>query len=62
MTDEPKTKQSGKFRIPVNAVDRTAERSGKPVAIIGGIQPKPPAVPQQDEPQPTPPPHDREDR
>jgi hypothetical protein len=45
--DEP-TKQSGKFRIPVNAVDRTAERIGKPVAFIGGIQPKPPTPePQQ---------------
>jgi hypothetical protein len=38
MTDEP-TKPFGKFRIPVNCVDRTAERSGKPIAIIGGISP-----------------------
>ena len=47
MTDEPKTKQSGKFRIPVDCVDRTAERSGKPIAIIGGIAPAQ-VRPQQD--------------
>jgi hypothetical protein len=51
MTDEPKTKPSGKFRIPVDWVDKTSERSGAPVAIIGGIQPKPPTARQQDEPQ-----------
>jgi hypothetical protein len=29
-------------------VDRTAERSGKPIAFVGGIQPKPPTPePQQ---------------
>jgi hypothetical protein len=41
------TKQSGPFRIPIDWIDETAERSGKPVAIIGGIQPKPPMM-QQD--------------
>ena len=48
MTDEPKTKPFSKFRIPVNCVDRTAERSGKPVAFVGGVQPQPPTPePQQ---------------
>jgi hypothetical protein len=50
MTDEPKFKRSGQFLIPVDWEDETAERSVKPIAIIGGIQPKPPAA-QQDEPQ-----------
>jgi hypothetical protein len=48
MTDEPKTKASGRFRIPVNCVDKTAERSGSQIAIIGGISPPAPAAPQQD--------------
>jgi hypothetical protein len=43
------TKPFGKWRIPIDCVDRTAERVGKPVAIIGGISP--PAARQQDEPQ-----------
>jgi hypothetical protein len=43
MTDEPKTKPFGKFRIPVSCTDRTSERSGTQISIIGGIQPKPPA-------------------
>jgi hypothetical protein len=47
MTDEL-TKQSGKFRIPVNCTDRTSERSGSQIAIIGGIAPPAPAAPQQD--------------
>jgi hypothetical protein len=34
MADD-QTKQSGPFRIPVDWIDETAERSGKPVAIIG---------------------------
>jgi hypothetical protein len=33
------TKQSGPFRIPLDWIDETAERSGKPIAIIGGISP-----------------------
>jgi hypothetical protein len=37
MTDEPTKPFGSKFRIPVDAIDRTAERVGKPVAIIGGI-------------------------
>ena len=52
MIDEP-TKQSGKFRIPADWVDETAERSGKLVAIVGGIQPKPPT------PEPRQPPAER---
>jgi hypothetical protein len=52
MTDEP-TKPFGKFRVPVNCVDRTAERSGKPVAIIGGIAPSQ-VRPQQDGDRPEP--------
>jgi hypothetical protein len=49
MTDEPKFKfkKSGPFLIPVDWEDETSERSGKPVAIIGGIQPKPPPAAQQ---------------
>jgi hypothetical protein len=46
------TKQSGKFRIPVDWIDETAERSGKPVAIIGGISPPRIKAPQQDGDQP----------
>jgi hypothetical protein len=39
------TKQSGPLRFPVDWIDETAERSGKPIAIIGGIQPKRPTTP-----------------
>ena len=46
--DEPKTKQSGKFRIPVDWIDRTVERSGKPIAIIGGIAPAQVKTPPED--------------
>ena len=49
MTDEPKTKPFGKWRIPIDWIAETAERSDKPVAIIGGIQPKPPAQQQDGE-------------
>jgi hypothetical protein len=48
MTDKPTTKPSGKFRIPVDWIDRTAEQVGKPVAIIGGISPAQ-VKPQQDD-------------
>jgi hypothetical protein len=33
------TKPFGRWRIPLDAIDRTAERISKPVAIIGGIAP-----------------------
>ena len=46
MTDE---KQSGKFRISVDCVDRTA---GTQFAIIGGISPVQMTTPKQDGEQP----------
>jgi hypothetical protein len=46
--DEPKTKPFGKFRIPPNCVDRTAQRVGRPIAIIGGISPTQVKTPPQD--------------
>ena len=49
MTDEPKFKRSGPFLIPVDWEDETAERSGKPIAIIGGIAPAQVKPPQQDD-------------
>jgi hypothetical protein len=46
------TKPFGKWRIPIDAIDRTAERVGKPVAIMGGIAPAQVTMPQQDGEQP----------
>jgi hypothetical protein len=47
MIDGP-TKKSGPFLIPIDWIDETPKRAGKPIAIIGGIQPKPPTpAPQQ---------------
>jgi hypothetical protein len=48
MTDEKKTKPFGKFRIPVDCVDGTAEMVGKQIAIIGGISPTQVTTRQQD--------------
>jgi hypothetical protein len=33
------TKPFGRWRIPLDAIDKTAEMIGKPVAFVGGIQP-----------------------
>jgi hypothetical protein len=45
MTETPKTKPSGKYQIPAHWIDRTDEMVGKPIAIIGGAQPKQPTTP-----------------
>jgi hypothetical protein len=44
------TKPAGRFRIPIDWIDETAERSGKQVAFtfIGGISPTQVKKPQQD--------------
>jgi hypothetical protein len=48
MTDEPKTELFGKWRIPIDWIDETAEMVGKRIAFVGGSQPKQPTTPQQD--------------
>jgi hypothetical protein len=42
------TKPFGPWRIPLDAIDRTAEKVGKQVAFIGGIAPAQVTMPQQD--------------
>jgi hypothetical protein len=48
MTDEPKWKRSGRFWIPADWIDETAEMVSKTMAIIGGISPTQVKKPQQD--------------